>query len=74
MIAADAKGFLYCVSSLGVTGVRERIETDLAALIDKARTVTTVPSAVGFGISTPKQAAGLAKIADSVIVIVPLCS
>lgn len=68
MIAADAKGFLYCVSSLGVTGVRERIETDLAALIDKARTVTTVPCAVGFGISTPKQAAGLAKIADGVIV------
>ncbi|NLM51471.1 MAG: tryptophan synthase subunit alpha [Firmicutes bacterium] len=68
MIAKEAQGFLYCVSSLGVTGMRERIETDLAAMIKKAKAVSDIPCAVGFGISTPKQAADIAAIADGVIV------
>ena len=68
IIARQAEGFLYCVSSLGVTGMRSRIETDLAAMIGKAKAVADIPCAVGFGISTAQQAAGIAKIADGVIV------
>ncbi|MHB9292247.1 tryptophan synthase alpha chain [Hollandina sp. SP2] len=67
-IAADARGFLYVVSSLGVTGMRRKIETDLAALIGAVRQVSTVPAAVGFGINTPEQAAAIGKFADGVIV------
>ncbi|MDR3114228.1 MAG: tryptophan synthase subunit alpha [Treponema sp.] len=67
-LAADPRGFLYVVSSLGVTGVRGKIETDLAALIGAVRQVSTVPVAVGFGIHTPEQAAGIGKWADGVIV------
>ncbi|MDR2797382.1 MAG: tryptophan synthase subunit alpha [Treponema sp.] len=67
-IAADARGFLYVVSSLGVTGIRGKIETDLAALIGAVRQVSAVPAAVGFGISTPEQAAAIGKFADGVIV------
>ncbi len=67
-IASDAKGFVYCVSSMGVTGVRGEIKTDLPAIIETVRLVTKVPAAVGFGISTPEQAAEICKYADGIIV------
>ena len=67
-IAASAQGFLYVVSSLGVTGVRGAIETDLEAIVKAARRETAIPIAVGFGVSTPAQAAQIARIADGVIV------
>ncbi len=68
MIAKEAEGFLYLVSSLGVTGVRSEITTDLNAIVRVIRENTKVPCAIGFGISTPGQAAEMAKIADGVIV------
>jgi tryptophan synthase alpha chain len=67
-IAQAARGFIYLVSSLGVTGVRGEIKTDLAAIIAEVKAVTKIPLAVGFGIHTPAQAAEIAKIADGVIV------
>lgn len=67
-IAADADGFLYVVSSLGVTGVRKAITTDIGAITAKIREVTDVPCAVGFGISTPEQAAAMAAQSDGAIV------
>jgi tryptophan synthase alpha chain len=67
-IAAEASGFIYLVSSMGVTGVRSEIKTDLAAMTAAVKSVTDVPVAVGFGIHTPVQAAGIARIADGVIV------
>ena len=67
-IAADAEGFVYLVSSLGVTGVRSEIKTDLDSMIAAIRKVTDIPVAVGFGINTTDQAANIAKIADGVIV------
>lgn len=68
MIAKEAEGFLYCVSSLGVTGIRSDISTDLTGMLAVARDVTEVPCAIGFGISTPEQAKEMAAIADGVIV------
>lgn len=68
MIAKEAKGFIYIVSSLGVTGVRNEITTDIAALVKTVRDNTDTPCAVGFGISTPQQAAKMAAQADGVIV------
>jgi len=68
MIAKEAKGFLYVVSSLGVTGVRSEITTDIGSLIKEVRAVTDVPCAVGFGISTPLQAAKMASVSDGAIV------
>ncbi|MCL2678256.1 MAG: tryptophan synthase subunit alpha [Clostridiales bacterium] len=68
MIASGAQGFLYCVSSLGVTGVRGEISTDLGAMIRKVRSVSNIPCAVGFGVSTPEQARQTASLADGVIV------
>lgn len=68
MISREAEGFLYVVSSLGVTGVRERITTDLAGIIESVRRNSDVPCAVGFGISTPEQAREMSRIADGVIV------
>ena len=68
MIAKDATGFIYVVSSLGVTGIRSEIKTDLEAIISDIKEVTDVPTAVGFGINTPKQAENISKIADGVIV------
>ena len=68
MIAKEAKGFIYIVSSLGVTGVRNEITTDIAALVKTVRENTDTPCAVGFGISTPQQAANMAAKADGVIV------
>lgn len=68
MIAKDAEGFIYLVSSMGVTGVRSEIKTNLEDIIDEIRKVTDVPIAVGFGINTPEQSRNIAKIADGVIV------
>lgn len=68
MIAVQAEGYVYCVSSMGVTGVRGQIDTDIQAMIDSVRAVTNVPIAVGFGISTPQQAADISKYADGIIV------
>lgn len=67
-IAKDAEGFLYLVSSMGVTGVRSEIKTDLAGMIAAIREVTALPVAVGFGIHTPEQAEKIAGMADGVIV------
>ena len=68
MIAKEAEGFLYIVSSLGVTGTRSEIKTDLALIVDVARQHTSVPCAIGFGISTPEQAKKMSAISDGVIV------
>lgn len=68
MIAGDATGFIYVVSSLGVTGMRSEIKTDLNSILEDIRDVTDLPLAVGFGINTPEQASEIAKIADGVIV------
>ena len=67
-IAASAWGFLYLVSSMGVTGMRNEIRTDLAAIVKEIRAVSSVPVAVGFGVSTPGQAKEIAQAADGVIV------
>ncbi len=67
-IASDAAGFVYCVSSLGVTGVRQAITTDIAGMVQLVRETTDVPCAVGFGISTPQQAADMAAKSDGAIV------
>lgn len=67
-IAGDAEGFVYTVSSLGVTGVRSEIKTDLESITKAIRQATDVPVAIGFGINTPEQAKKYANIADGVIV------
>lgn len=67
-IASCAKGFVYCVSSMGVTGVRSEIQTDLPSIIATVKSVTNVPTAIGFGISTPQQASEISASADGVIV------
>ena len=68
MIARQAEGFIYVVSSLGVTGVRSEITTDLRSIVAAIRRNTDTPCAIGFGISTPLQAKNMAEIADGVIV------
>ena len=68
MIAREAEGFLYIVSSLGVTGTREEIRTDLASIVEVVRQNTQIPCAIGFGISTPEQARQMAGFSDGVIV------
>ena len=68
MISKEAEGFLYIVSSLGVTGTRSEITTDLSSIIDVVRKNTDTPCAIGFGISTPEQAEKMAKLSDGVIV------
>lgn len=67
-IARDAEGFLYVVSSLGVTGVRSEIKTDLESIIKIVKQASDIPAAVGFGISTPEQAKKISNYADGVIV------
>ncbi len=67
-IAAEAEGFLYLVSSLGVTGTRSTISTDLSGIVQTIRQYTGIPCAIGFGISTPQQAHDMAAVADGVIV------
>lgn len=68
MIAREAEGFLYIVSSLGVTGTRSEIKTDLSSMIEVVRQNTEIPCAIGFGISTPEQAQKMAAISDGAIV------
>lgn len=67
-IAKEAEGFIYCVSSMGVTGVRNEITTDLDNMISMVKKVNDIPCAVGFGISTPYQARLMAASSDGVIV------
>ena len=67
-IASDASGFIYVVSSLGVTGMRSEIKTDLNSILSDIREVSDLPLAVGFGINTPEQARNIGEIADGVIV------
>ena len=67
-IAKEAKGFVYVVSSMGVTGVRNEIKTDVGSIIKSVKEVTNVPCAVGFGINNPNQAREILKVADGVIV------
>ena len=67
-LSQGAKGFVYLVSSMGVTGVRKEIGTDLASIVEEVRSVTDTPVAVGFGIAEPTQAKTVAQIADGVIV------
>ena len=77
MIAEKAEGFIYCVSSLGVTGTRSTITADVGEMVRLAKQKKEIPCAVGFGISTPEQASGIAKNADGVIVgsaIVKMCA
>lgn len=76
-IAKEAAGFVYCVSSLGVTGVRSKITTNLSEMVQLVKDVKDIPCAIGFGISTPEQAAQMAAVSDGVIVgsaIVKLCA
>ncbi len=68
MIAKEAQGFLYCVSSMGVTGVRSEIKSDIGEMVSLARSVSEVPCAVCFGISTPEQAKKMAALSDGAIV------
>ena len=67
-IAAEAEGFVYCVSSMGVTGVRKEITTNLGDMISLVKETKNIPCAIGFGISTPEQAAEMSQYADGVIV------
>ena len=68
MIAREAEGFVYIVSSLGVTGTRSEIKTDLSSIVSVVRANTDVPCAIGFGISTPEQAGAMAALSDGAIV------
>jgi tryptophan synthase alpha chain len=68
LIARESEGFIYCVSSLGVTGVRGEINTDITEMIKRVRSVSDTPCAVGFGISTPEQARTMAGVSDGVII------
>ena len=67
-IAKKANGFIYCVPSLDVTGIRSKITTDTGSMVDLVREVTDIPVAVGFGISTPEQAKKMASQSDGAIV------
>ena len=67
-IAKEAEGFIYLISSLGVTGTRSEIKTDLASIVETVRQNTDVPCAIGFGISTPEQAKKMADLSDGAIV------
>lgn len=67
-IAKDAKGFVYIVSSMGVTGIRNEITTDLESIVKLVKETTSTPAAIGFGINTPEQAKHFSQIADGVIV------
>ncbi|MBP5093510.1 MAG: tryptophan synthase subunit alpha [Abditibacteriota bacterium] len=68
VIAEEAEGFIYVVSSLGVTGTRSEIKTDLKSIVDAVRRASRVPCAIGFGISAPEQAEKMAAVADGAIV------
>ncbi len=68
MIAQKSEGYVYLVSSMGVTGVRRNITTDISTIVEEIRKATKIPVAVGFGIATPEQARSMAKISDGAIV------
>lgn len=68
MIAKEAEGFIYIVSSLGVTGIRNEIKTDLLSIVETIRKNSNLPCAIGFGISTPDQAKKMAELSDGIIV------
>ncbi len=68
MIATRSEGFIYCVSSMGVTGIRSSFDTKINEVISSIRSVSTTPVALGFGISTPEQAKELIQYADGIIV------
>lgn len=75
-ISKEARGFIYVVSSLGVTGMRDHIESDIGSMVEMAKAENDIPAAVGFGISRPDQAYDMAMKSDGVIVgsaIVRLC-
>ena len=78
MIAREAEGFIYCVSSLGVTGVRSNLSANVTELIAQVREANPdIPCATGFGISTPEQAAKMAAQSEGAIVgsaIVKICA
>jgi len=67
-IAKDAEGFIYCVSSLGVTGMRTEINSNVTEMIKQVKSVSSVPCAIGFGISNPEQARKMAAVSDGVII------
>ncbi len=68
MIASQAEGYVYLVSSLGVTGMRSKITTNISEMVAAVRQATTIPVAVGFGIATPQQAQEMAAVSDGAIV------
>ncbi|HBG22791.1 MAG TPA: tryptophan synthase subunit alpha, partial [Peptococcaceae bacterium] len=68
MIASEAQGFIYCVSSMGVTGMRQELSNNVEHMIKSVKEVKDIPCAIGFGISTPEQAKQMARFADGVIV------
>lgn len=68
MIASEAEGLLYVVSSLGVTGMRSKFSSNLRDMVAAVRRATDIPCAVGFGVSTPEQAAAMTSFADGAIV------
>jgi tryptophan synthase, alpha subunit len=68
MIVKDAEGFLYCVSSMGVTGVRSKLGSEVGDMIKLVKETKNIPCAIGFGISTPEQAADMAAVSDGIIV------
>ena len=65
---SDARGFVYCVSLVGVTGVRTEISDDVASFLDRVRNYSNVPLAVGFGISRGDQVKAMSQFADAVVV------
>jgi tryptophan synthase alpha chain len=67
-IASHGSGFVYLISRLGVTGVREELPTELPSTVSRLRAATTLPVCVGFGVSRPEHAASIARIADGVVV------
>ncbi|MCJ7854824.1 tryptophan synthase subunit alpha [Lachnospiraceae bacterium NSJ-143] len=67
-IAKEASGYVYVVSSMGVTGMRSEIKTDIKSIVDSIKSYTDVPAAVGFGINTPEQAAAIVGYSDGIIV------
>jgi tryptophan synthase alpha chain len=68
LVGSASSGFVYCVSTTGITGERDELPDGLADLVSRVRAHTAVPVAVGFGVGTPEQAAAVASIADGVIV------
>jgi tryptophan synthase alpha chain len=68
MIAKEAEGFLYVVSSLGVTGVRSDITTDIGSILAEIRKISDIPCAIGFGISNAQQAKAMSEVGDGVII------